>query len=198
MKKLLTTILLLIILHNANAQKSRYKNEIAQYQKQYVANHEVVKGKDKALVNFFDADAVFRVSASFKPVQNAPWFKINTSSGKTKDYRQYGQLTFTIHDSVQTLYIYQSQALLQSPEHWDHLFLPFTDKTTGDESYEAGRYIDFKISDIKNNRLVIDFNKAYNPYCAYVSGMYSCPVPPAENKLTVAIKAGEKKFAKAH
>ncbi|MEJ0106895.1 MAG: DUF1684 domain-containing protein [Bacteroidota bacterium] len=74
---------------------------------------------------------------------------------------------------------------------------PFTDLTTGNESYQTGRYIDFTVKDIKNGELVIDFNKAYNPSCAYVSDKYNCPVPPRENNLTIAIKAGgEMNFAK--
>ncbi len=77
----------------------------------------------------------------------------------------------------------------------DHLFLPFTDLTSGEESYGGGRYIDLETTGIINNRLVIDFNKAYNPYCTYSDG-YNCPIPPRENDLPVAIRAGEKAFAK--
>jgi len=80
-------------------------------------------------------------------------------------------------------------------EYKNYLFLPFTDATTGVETYESGRYIDLQTGDIKNNQVVIDFNKAYNPYCAYVSGVYNCPIPPRENHLPVAILAGEKRFA---
>jgi uncharacterized protein (DUF1684 family) len=72
----------------------------------------------------------------------------------------------------------------------------FTDKTTGDQTYHAGRYIDLKIGDINDGKVVIDFNKAYNPYCAYVKGKYSCPIPPRENYLPVAMEAGEKNFGK--
>jgi len=75
------------------------------------------------------------------------------------------------------------------------LFIPFADVTSGDETYGTGRYIDISTKDIINNTVVIDFNKAYNPYCAYSNG-YNCPIPPAENYLAVAIKAGERSFAK--
>jgi uncharacterized protein (DUF1684 family) len=77
----------------------------------------------------------------------------------------------------------------------EYLFVPFGDATSGFESYGGGRYIEFYISDIKNNKVIIDFNKAYNPYCAYTTG-YNCPIPPAENLLTVAIPAGEKNYGK--
>jgi uncharacterized protein len=82
--------------------------------------------------------------------------------------------------------------LMGNDQYKNYLFLPFTDATTGIETYESGRYIDLQINDIKNNEVLIDFNKAYNPYCAYVSGVYNCPVPPKENHLIVAILAGEK------
>ncbi len=82
------------------------------------------------------------------------------------------------------------------PKYKDYLVLLFSDATTGKETYEAGRYIDFTTGDIKNNMLVIDFNKAYNPYCAYEKGKYNCPIPPIENKLSIAITAGEKIYDK--
>ena len=79
----------------------------------------------------------------------------------------------------------------------NYLFVPFTDLTSGGESYGGGRYLDFFMDDIKNNYLEVDFNKAYNPYCAYATG-FNCPIPPAENDLPVSIIAGEKNFAKKH
>ncbi|MFV9484298.1 DUF1684 domain-containing protein, partial [Christiangramia sp. ASW11-125] len=76
---------------------------------------------------------------------------------------------------------------------FDYLFLPFTDETNGISTYDGGRYLDFSIPEEK--RVTIDFNRAYNPYCAY-SGRYSCPIPPKENHLETAIPAGVKKFTK--
>ena len=84
----------------------------------------------------------------------------------------------------------------RSPSYKDYLFLPFTDATTGNETYDAGRYIDLKIEDTRTPEVILDFNKAYNPYCAYVSDIYNCPIPPKENRLPVAIRAGEMKFLK--
>jgi uncharacterized protein (DUF1684 family) len=110
----------------------------------------------------------------------------------------YGIIHFTINDTSVALNIYQSQDLMVTQQYRDHLFIPFTDATSGEETYESGRYIDLEINDIKNDKLLIDFNKAYNPYCAYVSGKFNCPVPPPENRLVVAIRAGEKAFKKAH
>jgi uncharacterized protein (DUF1684 family) len=189
-------ITLLLFAGIAHAQTT-YKDSMQQYINDYISGHEVVKDDDKKQLQFFTIDETYKVNATFGYVKNAPWFSLPTSSGKTKMYRQYGKLSFILDGKPQTLYVYQSQDLLQNPQYAAHLFLPFTDATTGKESYETGRYIDLKIDDIKNNKVAIDFNKAYNPYCAYVSG-YSCPIPPKENRLKIAIKAGEKKYLKAH
>lgn len=189
-------ITLLLFAGIAHAQTT-YKDSMQQYINDYISGHEVVKDDDKKQLQFFTIDETYKVNATFEHVKNVPWFALPTSSGKTKMYRQYGKLSFELDGKPQTLYVYQSQALLQNPQYADHLFLPFTHATTGKESYETGRYIDLKIDDIKNNKVAIDFNKAYNPYCAYVSG-YSCPIPPKENRLKIAIKAGEKKYLKAH
>jgi hypothetical protein len=106
-----------------------------------------------------------------------------------------GTLTFTIHDTTLHLTVYKSLLLSSNSAYANYLFIPFTDITTGDETYGSGRYLDIELSDIKNNFVELDFNKAYNPYCAY-STNYNCPIPPKENNLSIAIKAGEKTFAK--
>ncbi|HOZ84716.1 MAG TPA: DUF1684 domain-containing protein [Niabella sp.] len=173
-----------------------YLDSMQKYLSEYVTNHEVVTAADKQKMQFFPINENFRVMAKFEPILDASWMSIPTSSGKTKQYRKFGKLSFLIDGSPQVLYVYQLQSLLQNPKYQDALFLPFMDATTGDQTYETGRYIDLVQSEISNKKLVIDFNKAYNPYCAYVSGLYSCPVPPQENWLKVAITAGEKRFRK--
>jgi uncharacterized protein (DUF1684 family) len=77
------------------------------------------------------------------------------------------------------------------------LFLPFQDETNGDDTYGGGRYMDLKITDIRDNRITLDFNKCYNPWCAYSDG-YNCPVPPKSNHLPIEVKAGEKMFKGAY
>jgi uncharacterized protein len=89
------------------------------------------------------------------------------------------------------LNIYRNIDLSKKKEYKNYLFLPFLDLTSGNESYGGGRYIDMRIP--KGNIITIDFNKAYNPYCAY-NHKYSCPVVPDENNLNIEIKAGVKKF----
>lgn len=173
-----------------------YHDSIDHYISTYMQSHEVIKGDDRSLFRFYPADEQYRVTAQFEKVDDGKWFTMETSGSIKQTYRVYGTLSFTIHDTAIKLNIYQSQDLMNIDGYKEYLFLPFTDLTSGEETYAAGRYLDFTIPDIANNTLVIDFNKAYNPYCAYVSGKYSCPVPPRENDLPVAIRAGEKIFAK--
>ena len=171
-----------------------YKDSMNLYIKNYVQNHEVVKGDDKKKMRFFPVDEKYRLVAQFQAAKNNQWFEMPTSGKLKKVFRLYGTLTFKVNDTVVHMNLYQSQGLMGSEEYKNYLFLPFTDLTTGVDTYESGRYIDLQISDVKNNQVVVDFNKAYNPYCAYISGVYNCPIPPRENHLPVAILAGEKSF----
>ena len=179
------------------AQKS-YKDSIETYFKKYVKEHEVVTGKDKELMSFFPVNEKYRMTCRFERTLNSPWFRMESSGPIKKNYRVYGIIHFTINDTAVTLSIYQSQDLMTMQQYKDHLFIPFTDATSGEETYESGRYIDLEIEDIANDKVLIDFNKAYNPYCAYVSGKFNCPIPPSENRLKVAICAGEKAFGRSH
>lgn len=181
-----------------NGQEISYKDSMDHYQAEYIKKHEVVTGVDKQFFRFFDIDSSYKVTASVEKIKDGKWFMMETSGTIKKTFRVYAILHFTIHDTLVQLPIYQSQNLMQTAKYKDLLFLPFTDLTCGDESYASGRYIDFSLNDIVNNKLVIDFNTAYNPYCAYVSGKYNCPIPPLENQLPVTIRAGEKTFAKTH
>jgi uncharacterized protein len=179
----------------ATAQ-STYKDSIKLYISNYVEKHEVVKGDDRKKLHFFTVDPAYRVTATFEKKENSSWFLMPTSGPIKKFYRVYGVVHFTLKGNTVQLNIYQSQDLLQNAEYKNYLFLPFTDGTTGNESYHGGRYIDITMENIKNNQVVIDFNKAYNPYCAYVTGRYNCPIPPKENHLPIAIEAGEKGYTK--
>ena len=180
------------------AQGKSFKDSTEEYFKKYVKEHEVVTGKDKDLMSFFPVDEKYRITCKFERMLNSQWFRMESSGQVKRNYRTYGIIYFKINDTAVTLNIYQSQDLMTSPQYKDHLFIPFTDATSGEETYESGRYIDLEIKDITNDRVLIDFNKAYNPYCAYVSGKYNCPIPPKENNLNVAILAGEKNYGKKH
>ena len=112
--------------------------------------------------------------------------------------RVYGILHFILKDTILKLEVYQSQKLMDIKQYEDLLFVPFTDQTNGEQSYENGRYIDLTMDEIKTGYYLLDFNKAYNPYCAYISNTYNCPIPPKANNLAVAIRAGEMKFGRDH
>ncbi len=144
----------------------------------------------KAL-DFFEIDPEYRVKAEFVRTPAEPPFTMKTSTDRTPVYVKYGELYFSLKGKKFKLNVYQSQELKQDPEYYDYLFLPFTDLTNGNSTYGNGRYIDLRIPE--GREIIVDFNKAYNPYCAY-SGRYSCPIPPEENDLEIEIPAGVKTY----
>ncbi len=200
MRKIKLILFMQIIYASSFAQT--YQQEIAAYREKYKqefleSERSPIKNKeDLEFIRFYDVDESFKVTATFSKTENAQPFDLPTMNGKTKSYIEYGSLSFSVHGKNLSLKIYQNVLLLEKPEYKNHLFLPFLDETNGHDTYGGGRYLDFETSDIKDNRMVIDFNKAYNPYCAFAGG-YSCPKPPEENYLHVEIKAGEKSFAKS-
>jgi uncharacterized protein len=140
---------------------------------------------------FFDIDSKYTVQAKFVRTKREKVFKMKTTTNRLPEYKKYGELFFMIDGKELKLNVYQNIDLMKKKEYKDYLFLPFTDLTCGNESYGAGRYIDLRIP--KKDIILIDFNKAYNPYCAY-NYKYSCPIVPSENHLEIEIKAGVKKF----
>jgi len=187
-------LFLLIAVFSVEAQTS-YASGIKSFQKVYVKSHEVIQKKDKKYFQFFSPDSRFKVAAKFTRTLDTIGFIMKTSGKRPQQYYRYGYITFKLSDSLFKLTVYQGADLMQTVLYKNHLFLPFTDLTSGEESYGTGRYLDLEINDIVNNNIVLDFNKAYNPYCAY-SDKYNCPIPPRENHLNIAILAGEKIFAK--
>ncbi len=146
-------------------------------------------------LRFYPADETFNVTATFTKTENGKSIEFATSSGMKKSYIEYGKATFTIRDTTCTLSIYMSLQLRAIPQYQDYLFLPFKDFTSAETTYGGGRYLDLKTSDIKDNQtIVLDFNKCYNPYCAYQSTGWNCPIPPDDNHLKMHIEAGEMDF----
>lgn len=148
------------------------------------------KAKDFKGHDFFPIDSAFIVKAKFIRFLNAIPFQMKTTGSRLPIYEKYGEAHFTIQGKELVLSIFQSHKLRETEEYRNHLFLPFTDVSNGEESYAGGRFIDLEISN--DAFIVIDFNKAYNPYCAYTDG-YSCTIPPEENYLDVKILAGVQK-----
>ncbi|RYF84355.1 MAG: DUF1684 domain-containing protein [Chitinophagaceae bacterium] len=195
MKKLRCLFVFIIGGLTMQAQPANYVEKLRAYQQEYVQQHEVVSKEDKKYFRFFPVAEKYRVKANFMKLADTVGFLMKTSGAKTTRFFRYGKLTFTLRDSSIQLTLYQSEQLMLDTTYQDYLFLPFTDGTSGEESYGGGRYLDLRLGDIKDNIVRIDFNKAYNPYCAYSSG-YNCPIPPGENYIPLAIKAGEQNFTK--
>ena len=145
--------------------------------------------EDFSGLEFYPVDLKYRVEATFVRTPDEKPFLMPTTTDRRPEYVKYGEIHFTLHEKKLKLDVFQ--ATERSEEYEDHLFLPFTDATSGEGSYGGGRYIDLTIPE--GNTIVVDFNKSYNPYCVY-SSRYSCPITPRQNHLSVAVKAGIKDF----
>jgi len=142
-------------------------------------------------LNYYPIDLAYRVKVKFVKTENPVLFKMKTTTSRLPEYSKYGEVYFRLQDVDYKLEVYQSPDITKQAGYQDYLFIPFTDETNGKETYDVGRYIDFRIP--TSDDPILDFNQCYNPYCSY-SPNYSCPVPPEVNYLPVEIKAGEKKF----
>jgi len=142
-------------------------------------------------LHYFPVDIKYRVSSRYVQNPSPELFAIQTSSGQERVYVRVGRLEFKINGTGYTLMTYQDQDEVQKKVEGGYLFVPFTDETSGSQSYAGGRYLDIGMPNGESG--TVDFNLAYNPYCAY-NYRYSCPIPPRENHLQVQIPAGEKKF----
>lgn len=139
--------------------------------------------------NYYPVDAKYRVNATLVPDSNPGVFRVQTTTGDFKEYTRIGRLEFEIDGTKYSLTAFMPPH--DEPMHGSRVFVPFRDKTSGKDTYGAGRYLD--LNKRGGNDYVLDFNRAYNPFCAY-SPYYSCPLPPGENNLPVEITAGEKAF----
>ena len=197
MKKLSFLFLILSLFLNAQTEKENIAS-IKKFQKEL--NTEYLNPKESPLRGdnpknfkkhpFFPINLKYRVTAKFVKTENPVPFELPTSSGKFKQYQEYGKATFELDGKSLTLTLYQSLDLMKMKKYKDHLFLPFRDETNEKETYGGGKYMDLKIP--AGNEIILDFNQSYQPYCAYNAFDYNCPIVPAENKLPVRIEAGVK------
>ncbi len=137
-------------------------------------------------LKYYKPDLNYRINATLTPIQDKNVIVLPTSDGKEQKYLEYARATFTLDGVECKLLILE---VMEMGPQRGKLFLAFADKTSGGETYGAGRYLDIKKVPVATS-VLLDFNKAYNPYCAY-NDSYSCPFPPSENVLKVAIHAGE-------
>ena len=138
-------------------------------------------------LKYFPPDERFRFTSKLERFDRPKPIMIATSTGTRQAYLRYGAFIFEIEGRTLKLIAYKSA---EDP-HARSLFVPFSDQTSGRETYAAGRYLD--LEEQGGDDYELDFNMAYNPYCAY-NEEYTCPVPPVENKLPVRILAGEKNY----
>ena len=191
-------LIILLTLINSSAFAQTYNEQIAKHREAYKADfikesYSPLKENDLKDLHFFEADSAYRQLANVKILKDEKIFKMPTYDGTSKEFIRYAQISFTVKGKKLKMILYRSISLMSNPAYKDLLFLPFTDQTNNKTTYGGGRYIDLNLNDIKNNQLSIDFNKAYNPYCAYSDG-YRCPIPPEENDLAISILAGEKLY----
>lgn len=197
MKKISIIAFILVLITSCATKNMTELTAIEKYQKELVDFYSDSKttplnAEEKAIfkgITFFPVDEIYKVKADFIPINDGDVIPFPTSAGKIKHYKEYALINFKLEGKEQTLTIYQSNPIQE--QYADHLFLPFTDETNGETTYGGGRYIDLSINDMltDDGKVVIDFNQAYNPYCAY-SKRYNCPIPPGNNSLNVEVKAG--------
>lgn len=132
-------------------------------------------------LKYFDPDPAFRFEVALERAAGGVE-EVEMSDGTTDHLQRAGTVRFSVDGTDATLVAFHQG---------DALFIPFRDATSGKETYGAGRYVEAEA--LGEGRYLLDFNRAYNPYCAY-NDDWRCPLPPAENWLTVAIRAGEKSF----
>ena len=200
MKKTILFFLVIILVVSCDEEKKPLKGK-TEWQKEMNAefmdaSKSPLKEKDRKKfesLDFFKVDSVFVVRSKLDKAKGEAIFKMKTTTDRLPEYIKYGQVTFSINGRTFKLNVYRNIELTKKEAYKDYLFLPFLDKTNGNESYGGGRYLDLRIPE--GDTLIIDFNKAYNPYCAY-NEAYSCPIVPRENFLDIEIRAGVKAFKK--
>lgn len=138
--------------------------------------------RDFTGLNYFPENDKLRLEVKVELLDDGQPVQIQTTSGGVQVYVRHGRFGFSVDGQDAELTIYRS-------EHG--YFLPFVDSLAGEETYPAGRYLEPE--ELPGNRFLVDFNIAYNPYCAY-NEMWSCPITPAENRVKVPVRAGEKIF----
>lgn len=146
-------------------------------------------------LNYYPIDLSYRVKAKFIKTENPVLFKMKTTTTRLPEYSKYGEVHFELNGHSYKLEVYHNEEIAKRPGYEDYLFIPFTDESNGKETYDVGRYIDFRSP--SSDEVILDFNLSYNPYCSY-SPNFSCPIPPEVNYLPFEVKAGEMKFKSGH
>ena len=134
---------------------------------------------------YFPPAIAYKVPAALRVNTGEPPIEMLTSTGQKRMMQRVGRLEFSLKGQSLSLGAYVEAG----SSSMDRLFVPFTDLTSGSETYPAGRYLD--LDRTPTGIYIVDFNRAYNPYC-YYNATYDCPYPPRENRLAVPVRAGER------
>jgi len=170
------------------AQRLKKDNDFANPEKSPLSKEQLPLFNGLA---YYDPDPAYKLQARFETDTSGQAFRMPTTTSRLPLYRKYGRILFNLGDTALALTAFQNLDYLKTNPEYRKLFVPFKDFTNGEETYGGGRYLDVEIP--QSDSMIIDFNHAYNPYCAY-SDRWSCPIPPDENSLKVYIRAGEKNF----
>lgn len=170
---------------NYTEELKSFRHEADSFMRTNEASPFIAQNVEYNGLNYFDIDEKYKVKASAEAITDGKIYDLRTSDDRIKTFQAVAILHFDIVGSHQDL------TLLQSVKD-GHYFLPFYDETSAITTYGAGRYLEVEFEK-GQAQVTLDFNKTYNPYCAYTEG-YSCPVPPPENNITIPINAGEKNY----
>jgi hypothetical protein len=175
---------------SANAYQQQLNKEYADPKESPLTKQDI---KTFTALDFYPVDMDYCVEAKLVRTPHEKPFIMPTTGNYRPRYVKFGELYFILYGKECRLDVFQNLDLAKLEEYKDNLLLPFTDLTSGNGSYGGGRYIDLKQQ--ADDIIVVDFNKSYNPYCAY-NPAYSCPIPPPQNDLPVEIRAGVKEYKK--
>jgi uncharacterized protein (DUF1684 family) len=189
---LLVVLAIVVYTFTDTSVKEDYTTEIKRFRTEKEAFFR--EGKGSPLENtstfkglsYYEPTPEYRIQADLSLITNNDSIPIQMSDGKTEKLAKYAYATFQLGGK-------SHQLLLLKHAEEEGLFLPFGDQTNGFDTYGGGRYLDLELKQNERDKIILDFNLAYNPFCAYNKN-YSCPLPPRENQLAVEIRAGEKEY----
>ena len=188
---LLTILLVTVVTVSAQDDLNAYRE---QYKQDFLTDpRSPLKEADLQYLDFFPELPKAVITAEFQRTPAEQPFEMPTYSGVTRTYRKWGTASFTWGPFYSSVVLYENMTNKSNPLYKDYLFLPFTDNTNGETTYGGGRYLNMSKADTEDGKITIDFNKAYNPWCAFSDG-FNCPIPPLDNKLPYAVEAGEKMY----
>ena len=204
MKYLIIVLSIFMIISCNNKQHAYSDEQVTEFKQEFekyvIEKNEYLKSEDDSPLlekekpgfsglHYYDYDPNYRFEGPITIYENPDTIIIYGSKNDERPSLKFGYFQFLFNDKTYQLQVFK--ILPKKPQQSDYLFLGFTDETSNVDTYGGGRYINLELN--KENHYIVDFNYAYNPYCAY-NPKYSCAIPTKENHLNIAIEAGEKKY----